>query len=412
MDRVTKALDDMRERQQAKDAAKQKAALSVSIATPVSAPVRSAGTGAGFLRGLGNSLGRSLGLGMVGYKDAEETKTQQEREEEEEARRKAQADLSEIMKKMEAEEGSEGEEDMDMEMDEEEAPLEPAAEMETDEEEVNESIEIDEEEEEDLGSPEKPVPAAPANTQTSAPTSQKSSTPSRVPRHLQSTTPQGTPPRSQPVAALAGDSQRQLRSSPKQQITRPARGLDGSIMEPAGQTIHDRIKLFNGSSLASTSHAHPAQSSRGPLVFSPGRTGNKASDAIEIDDDDAPVPKKGSRVLSSDPEEEEEPVEYPASSRAASPRTISRATSSASLATSLFGQASTMANKALGVKPTVGQVKSTQLAASAYKKVSLCRTMAGLKLIVRTWLLQSVGLRPKSSVSRASRIAKLRRSGR
>lgn len=426
MTRVSKALDEMRERQQAKDAAKQKAALSVSIATPASAPARSTGTGTGFLRGLGglgSSLTRSLGLGS-GYRDAEEEakRAQEEKDEEEEVRRKAREDLSEVLRKVEEPENAQIEEiakedegEMVMEMEEEEVPVavvtiatvkndkvneveeedDDLDMLDTDEEdEVNESVEVDEVTSL-LSSPVQQLPPLPPTIssifqQPPIPFIQPqhaSNTPCRLPRHgTQSTTPQGTPPRSRPATVIAGGSQRVLRSSPAQpqpqpQPTRAPRQLDGSIAPSAQNAVQDRIKLFNGPSST-------AQSSKTSFLFSPTKSGNKKSDAIEIDFDDEDIQpqskpmskgvKAGSRPLSPEMSTQEEEMESATNTQPGSPVTMSRTTSATNLNASMFGMATTMANKALGVKPVVGQPKSVQLASSAYKKVSFLGSCRGI----------------------------------
>ena len=121
---AARMVDELREKQLAKDAAKAKAALATSTgakvgtgcvakqdkdasAAPVAAPSTGVGSGAGFLRGLGNTLGRSLGLGGgTTSKDAEdaakklerELREQREKDEEAEAERKAEEELAAIIR--------------------------------------------------------------------------------------------------------------------------------------------------------------------------------------------------------------------------------------------------------------------------------------------------------------------------
>lgn len=384
IDRVTKALDDMKERQQAKEVAKQKAALTSSVAATTSAPANrpKTTTGSGFLRGFTN-LTKSLGLGSVALNQADPNEEEERRRlEEEEEERKAREELNEIMKKVDEPELEEKQEDVEM-IEKNEVVIvavpkkvEEEDELDSEEEaEVNQSIDFDSIPM-DLGSPPK-----------STAQQYQSKTPTRLPRNqIQSTTPQGTPPRS--LSVLIPSRTIQPSSSGQAQTTRQADIVPlGAAV--ASSTVHDHINLFNNASANTVTAPHTAHTPSAPVprsafLFSPSRNAAKQSDAVHTEEERNPAtaPKQATRPAEQrhaspdtdneadneteeereeveEEEEEEEQIEKPTTSRPASQ------------AGSMFGQASIIANKALGVKPKVGQVRSIQLAASAQKKVSI-----------------------------------------
>ena len=113
--KVTKALDELRERTAAKEAAKQKAALAASTgprhtsvtqdskATTTTTSSASSGNGPGLLRGLGSLgvFGRSLGLGGTAKSAEEEAlRLQTELEDERKAEMEAQAALDKLIGEM------------------------------------------------------------------------------------------------------------------------------------------------------------------------------------------------------------------------------------------------------------------------------------------------------------------------
>lgn len=395
IDRVTKALNDMRKQQEAKDAAKQKASLHVSAAGTAAnaAPaVPSTTRPATFFRNLGSSFSRSLGIGAHRDAEEEERKRQQAREEEAETERKAREEMNEIMRRMEKPDSpvplpSQTQIVSSEKLREEERDG-GADELDSDEEaEVNESIELDE-----AVSP-APSPARLPVQAPARPPAQKAATPPRLPRQpFLSTTPQGSPTRLHLQRSPAQDSAPQpVQTSAKARTASPAKA-----------TVQDRIKSLNENTETTLSPKRAMmQASRTPLLFSPGRSGARKSDAIEIDAQEPPhtaqdktkatVNAAVSRSVSpehdfsadmeeemADDEEEEILEQEPAAgnrkaaglTKSASVVSLATSTSSTGANGSLFSHASTIAKKVVGIKPSIGQVKSVQAAEAASKRVS------------------------------------------
>lgn len=190
--KVAKALEDMRERTQAKELAKQKAAS--LAASTANAPKHTAtSTGTGFLRGMAN-LGRSLGIGAAArHETAEEEaeRLQKELEEDRRAELEAEAELARLM-----EEDLDNKANADMVPERSTTPEHPVAEEEhavtaqhvdsdrTEEEEEEEVIEV-------------VVPVREETVDKPALQKPRSATPP-PPAHVRvSTTPAGSPPRGQ-----------------------------------------------------------------------------------------------------------------------------------------------------------------------------------------------------------------------
>ena len=202
--KVTKALDELRERAQAKELAKQR-----------SAP-KATSTGSGFLRGLGN-LGRSLGLGnSVKTAEEEAVRLEEERRAEIEAQEELARLIGEVSKPVQpVETGSETD-----------APLSAALLGPAQQDEVEDEVEVDELEEEveyhasseplfmDVQPPQPDRPITPPQIDSEAVTS---TTPADVPPRI-STTPAGTPrqawPPVYPAPVLHAQVEKHLHLSP------------------------------------------------------------------------------------------------------------------------------------------------------------------------------------------------------
>lgn len=95
--KVTKALEDIKERTQAKELAKQKAAALAGTSARANAnPTTGGGGGTGFFRGLTKSLGLGVG-GKVETPEEEAERLQRELEEDRKAEAEAQAELDRLM---------------------------------------------------------------------------------------------------------------------------------------------------------------------------------------------------------------------------------------------------------------------------------------------------------------------------
>ncbi|KAK8858852.1 hypothetical protein IAR55_003082 [Kwoniella newhampshirensis] len=335
--KVTKALDELREKTAAKELAKQKAALAASTG-PARMP-QAKSTGTGFLRGLG-----SLGAGLLGLgNSAEEEAERLARELEEE--RLAEQELEKLMReatKPETEAALQQKVVEEKTKDEqpvrsttpdispvhsvEQQPLSPE-----EEEEMIEEQSIME----DLIAVDLPAPApAPFSRQTV------------VLQEPGSTTPTGTPTR--PIAVH----------------------VKASALPPRSENhVHEP-------SVASQKEAHIQQHEAEPQEMRPD---SKKSRAPSVDDDEEmeeeeereehlEYPKGTALVPTKSVRSEDEHKTHrklPSSSSSVSLLAASTASQSAN---STLGQAAIMAAKALGVKPPSGTVKSLQLAAAAAKK--------------------------------------------
>jgi hypothetical protein len=377
--KVTKALDELRERAREKEAAAKAKAMTLAASTGPKRTSTAAppNTGTGFLRGLGSlgvGLGRSLGLGGQGQKSAEDEalRLQRELEEERRASLEAKEELARLMGEMEKEKDkdkavpttvsavSSGSDKQNMEDDvqAEQDELDP----DTDEErEVTEQIEMEIEQTEFVTAPQASL---------AAPTV---SPPGRPRPAMQSTTPSGTPPRKIPAReapALHARHEKHAHPSPAKEAQRPTRAA-----EPAPAEVlvrHPSDEHVVRPSKAATAAAQRSAPAASPGAQSRAREAGASTQDYLVDEEMEGI------------DDEQEIMRRPLQPQTSKAR-IQHSSSSSSLAPSQFlgasissqattigslSQASTVAGKMLGVKPSVAPVKSVQLAAAAAKKVS------------------------------------------
>jgi len=417
--KVTRALDELRERAAAKEAHKQKAALNASsgprstlstgdrnnTTTPGAAP-----TG-GFLKGLGNlgmGLGRSLGLaGTARSAEEEALRLQAELEEDRRAEDEARKELDRLMEELKGDTVEPTEQKADA--------IEKTDKMEVDpvEDKRDDRASTAEIQDEDMIAVELDEPVVPVERKEHRPTQpiqlfQRTSVP-RLP----------TPP----PPTQSAKSQIQLAEH-----TPVKSAKDVDVFNSTTPAMSPPRRIFNMPSIAVQAGAPIVAPVAAPLPFIqpepkkqaavPGQThaGRMSVDSDqgddELDEDDVELPELPEPVESDEDDAEEEgdddenAKEMPAKKMFKSEtgtkvsiclenmsaandekqQTMSAASSSGSLASlaqstaslsqsGMFGHASTIAGKTLGFKPAPGHVKSLQLAAAAAKKVSHLSTL-------------------------------------
>lgn len=380
--KVTKALDEFRERNLAKEAAKAKAALAAS-AGPKQVQIwepKAQSTGSGFLRGLGTSLGRSLGFGASAKANEEdEARRERELEDAREAELQAQEELKRIMGEGERPQYPEPIIEVEshpasLQSDaavRETTPTPPAAlsslgaaimtatEMEdTPEADSKDEDQVMEELDELLPSDSPVRPLRP-------PKPQRETTPPRqVVGPIMSTTPVDTPPRE---VAMIGEAPALHARVEKHQHQSPARMPKlGAVVElAASKSIEDAVLVRSIEQSAQPPYSAPAPSEELEMAGTQ-LAQDEEDELVEEDELDEYVPVSASvcRCRRAMVDKVQSPPRLVKSSSAAS---LAQSTSSQ---ITNFGLASTIAAKTLGVKASAGQVKSIQLAAAAAKKVS------------------------------------------
>ncbi|WWC88403.1 uncharacterized protein L201_003314 [Kwoniella dendrophila CBS 6074] len=362
--KVTKALDELREKTAAKEAAKQKAALAASTGPSSSRVTQAKSTGTGFLRGLG-SLGAGL-LGLGGNAGAEEEAQRLARELEEE--RLAELELEKLMKQATQPDSTEKEENGNMEIDGEgsQSVKDHAARSTTpDIEEKTQEVPMSPEEEEEMIEEQSVMDELTAvDIRTSmASTQRQASAP--VEAEPQSTTPTGSPIRhvTRDQAPVIHD---------KNEIH--ALELSAAVQNEQQRLVVEKTKHKEGIEPVNPTK-EVKQSSR--MAREPSFDDDEEMDKEREDEDE--------EIDELSEEEEDETIEKHKSSRgppvievkthrktpsssSAAPTPLTMSTSSVATTGSLLGQAQSMAAKALGVKPATGPVKSLQLAAAAARK--------------------------------------------
>jgi hypothetical protein len=371
--KVTKALDELRERAREKEAAKAKAMAVAASAGPkrVSTAAPPASTGTGFLRGLGSAgvgLGKSLGLGS--QKNAEEEAARLRREEEEERRASMEAkeELARLMgevekgsprKAKEQEEQREKPEGLKATVAVAESLAEPTQSLNAgarddvdedmdDEQQVNDSIDLEQAEQiEQTEFVKAPQPSSGVSAATLV-------SPPRLPRPvLQSTTPMETPPYTAPVRGVPVIHARQE----KHQQSSPAKTSAQGSPRAKG----------SGSEQILVKHASDEDLPAPPV----GINGRPVMHADDNPADDVEEEKQQEREVVGQPFERET-FEVPTVDSTVSlpqSQTLSASVSSQATANGLLGHAAVIAGKVMGVKPAAAPPKSVQLAASAAKKV-------------------------------------------
>jgi hypothetical protein len=375
--KVTKALDELRERAREKEAAAKAKAMTLAASagpkrTSTAAPPN---TGTGFLRGLGSlgvGLGRSLGLGGQGQKSAEDEalRLQRELEEERRASLEAKEELARLMGEMEKEKdkdkavttavsaSSSGGQNMEHDVQAEQDELDP----DTDEErEVTEQIEMEIEQTEFVTAPQASL-AAPTVS------------PPRRPRPaMQSTTPSGTPPRKVPAReapALHARQEKHVHPSPVKEALPPTREAkpvpaEALVRHPSDEHVARPSKATTKAAQRSVPAPSPGAPSRAR------ETGASTQDDLADDEMEGIDEQQEIMRRPLQPQTSKVRIPHSSSSTTLAPSQLLGASSSSQATTiGSLSQASTVAGKMLGVKPSVAPVKSVQLAAAAAKKVS------------------------------------------
>jgi len=350
--KVTRALDELRERAQAKELAKQR-----------SAP-KATSTGSGFLRGLGN-LGRSLGLGGS-------AKTAEEEAERIEEERKAEIEAQEELERL---------------MNEVSNPVPPIYSVERSpppvsalsavwagdfgEDEVEEVVEVFDDFRE-------AVEIQPSRTPEpqfiEEPQFERRTTRPRLMQAVESTTPVATPPRTVLFVSEAPA----IHSRPEKHLhPSPAKAPKVNIEQATSQAVEDPEPLPTPAAQTLSTVAIQ-QSGPNPVV-----------EEIEDDHGEAKEEYEGGQQVPTNFDTVAS-VSYaialirgfscfaksrpwvPSSSSSSSlapSHHLAASTSSQATSNGLLSHASTIAGKTLGFKPSTGPVRSLQLAAAAAKKV-------------------------------------------
>ena len=414
--KVTKALDELRERAAAKEAHKNKAALSSSTAggagprhTSSSAhdQHRQSAAGSGFLRGLGSlgvGLGRSLGLGGTAKSAEEEAqRLAEELEEDRRAEAEAQRQLARLMAEVgeEAvpiadEAAPEATKEADGDVDEETMPAQGRMDVEVEDAQVIEkpiprATTVDREDEELIASAlsEPSRPASPTRPPTPPPASaltvmpvKRQQTPKKAPSKIdvfESTTPVFSPPKRQPAPLRSGSNQ-------------PER--DMLVKKTVEASTAPSFSVKTDAKQSGTGSAAP------PVSAKMAENDEEMDELVELPDLPEPAEADDERTDTEEEEEIEEAdaQEMPAKKMfksdtdvlvsltlrqvllvVANPQKRQKLASSASSGsrTSVLGQstssnishASTIGGKMLGFKPVPGHVKSLSMASAAAKKV-------------------------------------------
>nr|XP_018262064.1 uncharacterized protein I303_05079 [Kwoniella dejecticola CBS 10117]OBR84222.1 hypothetical protein I303_05079 [Kwoniella dejecticola CBS 10117] len=313
--KVTKALDELREKTAAKELAKQKAALAASTGARVP---QAKSTGTGFLRGLGSIGAGLLGLGGSG---AEEEAQRLARELEEE--RLAELELEKLMKEATKPEERAQEKTDEKEMEVYEQPptgrsTTPEVEAPIRQQPKSPEEEVEEEMFEEQSVLDELLPA----TERESVARQN-----HPPAPVKSTTPTNTP-------------------------TKPA--------------AKNSIRVVQG--------VEEKRSQEVSVVTKTGKGQIAAAGLGEKTDKDHAKAVKGTRQIKGETMDEDQVMREDATHRknpstsSVAPTPLNMSTSSVAPTGSMLGQAHTMAAKALGVKPATAPVKSIQLAAAAAKK--------------------------------------------
>ncbi|GFZ50575.1 hypothetical protein JCM24511_08332 [Saitozyma sp. JCM 24511] len=375
--KVTKALDELRERAREKEAAAKAKAMTLAASagpkrTSTAAPPN---TGTGFLRGLGSlgvGLGRSLGLGGQGPKSAEDEalRLQRELEEERRASLEAKEELARLMGEMEKEKDkdkpvptavsatSSGKQNMEDDLQAEQDELDPDTD---DEREVTEQIEVEIEQTEFVTAPQASL-AAPTVS------------PPRRPRPaMQSTTPSGTPPRKVPAReapALHARQEKHAHTSPAKEALPSTRAAEPTPAEVLVR--HPSDEHVAQPSKGATAAAAAQRSAPAPSPGAPFRARDaEASTQDELADEEMKEVDERQETVRRplQPQTSKARIPHSSSSTTLAPSQLLGASSSSQATTiGSLSQASTVAGKMLGVKPSVAPVKSVQLAAAAAKK--------------------------------------------
>ncbi|WVF68772.1 hypothetical protein IAT40_003544 [Kwoniella sp. CBS 6097] len=329
--RVTKALDELREKTAAKELAKQKAALSASISANAARVPQAKSTGTGFLRGLG-----SIGAGLFGMGGAAAEEEAQRLAREQEEDRLAEEEFEKLMREATKSEAARGSGKAAEAMEEDDVIHEKKAQIarSTTPELApaqNSTAPMSPEEEEEMVEEQSIVDdLLPVDPRISMATTQRqqSITPESEVQPI-STTPTGTPTK--------------LRHAPVPELK-----------QPKEETRGDKAQK----------HAVGAS--------------KKAIIELHEDDDEEMDELDDEEEEDEEIEAEEQPIQAPRaqpkthrkipSSSSAITEALTMSTSSHATAGSVLGQAQSMAAKALGVKPATAPVKSLQLAAAAAKK--------------------------------------------
>ncbi|WWD18744.1 hypothetical protein CI109_103198 [Kwoniella shandongensis] len=330
--RVTKALDELREKTAAKELAKQKAAALAASVGPSRMP-QAKSTGTGFLRGLG-SLGAGL-LGMGGA-SAEEEAERLARELEEE--RLAEQELERLMREATKPETETGRElDKASEQKEEDDNFRSTTPDISPAHAAQQPLSPEEEEEmiEEQSILEHLIVVDPPQ----ADDSQQAS----VPQEAESTTPTGTP-------------------------TRPF------AIHVEAPPLHARSeKHVHEISAAMHKETQNQRDLMNPRVQQPARSNSPDDEDEDMEEEEEEVeqvePQRNvtSATAKGDRDVDELKTHRKVPSSSSSVNLLGMSTSSQATSSTL-GQAATMAAKALGVKPPTGPVKSLQLASAAAKK--------------------------------------------
>ncbi|WWD05297.1 hypothetical protein V865_003370 [Kwoniella europaea PYCC6329] len=352
--KVTRALDELREKTAAKELAKQKAAaLAASQGAGAGRVQQAKSTGTGFLRGLG-----SIGAGLLGLggSDPEEEAQRLARELEEE--RLAEMEFKRLMNEATRPDSPEREKEEDKHMDVDKQP-EPESQLGrsitpevTSPRRQPQAPKSPEEEEEEMVEEQSVIEElTPVDSRVSMATAQRQPS-APIEEGPQSTTPTGTPTR--PASRYQAPA---LHGREEKHAHEP------SVV--ALQKEHQRNASIKKHEREVVNESKDARKARASNV----REDEEMEEEDELDE------------LSEDEEviEVQKPHGAPPvveikthrkmpSSSSAAPTPLNISTSSIATSGSILTQGQNMAAKALGVKPATGPVKSLQLAAAAAKK--------------------------------------------
>ena len=324
INKVTKALDELRERTLAKEAAKAK--MSLAPKTPAPAPATSSGSG--FLKGISNigaGLGRSLGL-ATSTRSAEDeaTRTQREIEEERLAELEAEEDLRKLIGEVNQENGPETSHVSAIAKVYKD-PVKAAS--------LEAQVDLDEDEHDDAASAEESMLAEDGHEGQTGQIADAR----QPPADPISTTPPGTPPRTSLNRATLQLPTRHDVDQAQERKTAAAKPVETAKTQDSNANGDDSIIELDQDMVAAIGFGDyqeevvaPKQVIINPAALRPASVMSTASS----------VPSVASSTVSQ---------------------------------SSLISQGNMLASKTLGVKPTVAPVKSIQVAQQAAKKVSETR---------------------------------------
>ncbi|WVQ65352.1 uncharacterized protein L199_003528 [Kwoniella botswanensis] len=349
--KVTRALDELREKTAAKELAKQKAALAASQEAGAGRVQQAKSTGTGFLRGLG-----SIGAGLLGLggSDPEEEAQRLARELEEE--RLAEMEFKRLMNEATRPDSPEREKEEDKHMDVDKHP-EPEIQFGrsitpevTSPRQQPQAPKSPEEEEEEIIEEQSVIEELiPADSRVSMATSQRQpSTP--IEEEPQSTTPAGTParPASQYQAPILHGRIEKHAHEPSVALQKEQQ-RDASIKKDEREVVKEQ---------------KDARKAKEPSVHEDEEMEEEDKlDEMSEEEEVIQIQK-----LHRAPVVEVKTHRKMPSSSSAAPTPLNMSTSSIATSGSILTQGQNMAAKALGVKPATGPVKSLQLAAAAAKK--------------------------------------------